>query len=336
SPVVDAGDPSDPAPPGSGERVDMGYAQSAEAAVYASKDYCEQCLNDGLEWQVTAFDSIQDAVDNVPDIEGVWTVGVDGGDTGSMLYTENVALKSGIRLIGSGAETSVINGNDSGSVLTLNGVTDVEITGFTISNGGSDSSDAGVLVTGASNNITLTYNIIGGYDSQIQRYGNGNAGVVFQSSSSGKMYFNTVIQNVGSGVVVDGPNSWLNARYNIIALNDVGFDNSGEGQIFNRYNLLYNTDDLWCSSSICQDYVGSVTTGLGERNGNPPQFTDAANGDYRLTTSSPALDAIPASEYLAAPNGGGSKADMGYRELLAVPATLLLGKEGNSCGLGSA
>ncbi|MCP4128398.1 MAG: hypothetical protein GY753_15255, partial [Gammaproteobacteria bacterium] len=47
-------------------------------------------------------------------------------------------------------------------------------------------------------------------------------------------------------------------------------------------------------------------------------------------------DAIPASEYLAAPNGGGSKADMGYRELLAVPATLLLGKEGNSCGLGSA
>ncbi|MCP4100739.1 MAG: DUF5123 domain-containing protein, partial [Lentisphaerae bacterium] len=89
SPVVDAGDPSDPAPPGSGERVDMGYAQSAEAAVYASKDYCEQCLNDGLEWQVTAFDSIQDAVDNVPAIEVVWSVVVFGGDSATMLYTEN-------------------------------------------------------------------------------------------------------------------------------------------------------------------------------------------------------------------------------------------------------
>ncbi|MCP4211112.1 MAG: hypothetical protein GY764_06495, partial [Halieaceae bacterium] len=260
-----------------------------------------------------------------------WTVGVDGGDTGSMLYTENVNLKSGIRLIGSGAETSIINGNGSGSVLTLNGVTDVEITGFTITNGGSNSSDAGVLVTGASNNITLTYNIIGGYDSQIGSFGNDNAGVVFQSSSSGSISFNTVVHNVGSGVVVDGSDSWLNARYNIIALNDVGFDNRGGGQIFNRYNLLFNTDSSWCST--CQNYAGTVAQGLGERTSDP-MFANAGHGDYRLTTSSRAMDAIPASEYLAAPNGGGSKADMGYRELLAVPATLLLGKEGNSCGLG--
>ena len=142
--------------------MDLGYAQAVEAAVYASKDYCEQCLNDGLQWKLTAFDTIQDAVDNVPDIAGVWTVGVDGGDTEAMVYQENVVLRSGIRLIGSGAETSVIDGNDSGPVLTLDGVTHVDITGLTMTGGGADANDAGILVTGASNNVEITYNIIGG------------------------------------------------------------------------------------------------------------------------------------------------------------------------------
>ena len=57
----------------------MGYAQAVEASVYASKDYCEQCLNDGLEWQVTAFDTIQDAIDNVPDLGGHLDGGRGGG-----------------------------------------------------------------------------------------------------------------------------------------------------------------------------------------------------------------------------------------------------------------
>ncbi|MCP4167502.1 MAG: hypothetical protein GY759_16655 [Chloroflexi bacterium] len=333
SPVVDTGDPSDPAPPGSGLKVDMGYAQSAEAAVYASRNYCEQCLNDGLEWQVTAFDTIQDAIDNVPDIDGIWTVGVDSGDTGTMVYEENVQLKSGIRLIGGGAETTLVDGGDSGSVLSLDGVTNVEITGFTLTDGGANSTDAGILVAGASNNITITYNIIGGDSPESSYPGNGNAGVIFQSDATGFLYFNTIAVNSSAGVVVEGDNTWLDARYNIIALNDIGFDNSGGGQIFNEYNLVYNTDGDWCAT--CQDYVGSVTAGQGEIN-NAPLFIDANSGDFRLTTSSPAVDGIPADQWQPVQTGGGTKADMGYRELLATPATLLLGKEGDSCGLGNA
>ncbi|MCP4128453.1 MAG: hypothetical protein GY753_15535, partial [Gammaproteobacteria bacterium] len=333
SPVVDAGDPSDPAPPGSGLRVDLGYAQAAEASVYASTDYGEQRLNDGLEWQVTAFDTIQDAIDNVPDIEGVWTVGVDGGDLGAMVYEENVNLKSGIRLIGNGAETTFIDGNSTGSVLTLDGVTHVEISGFTITNGGQDLSDAGILVTGASNNITITKNIIGGLSTVSGINGNGNAGVIFQSGSTGELNFNTIATNYYNGVTVQDSGTWVHALFNVIALNDVGFDNSGGGLIFNDYNLVYNTDGSWCGT--CQDYIGSVSAGSGEINSDP-WFADAANGVLQLTTSSPAVDGIPANKYQPVQTGGGSKADMGYRELLAVPATLLLGKEGDSCGLGSA
>jgi hypothetical protein len=332
SPVVDAGDPSDPAPPGSGERVDLGYAQSVEASVYASKDYCEQCLNDGLEWQVTAFDTIQDAVDNVPDIAGVWTVGVAGGSPA--VYHEQIQLKSGIRMVGAGADTTVIDADDTGSALTLNGVTNVEISGFTITDAGDDPTDAGIRVDGASNNITITHNIIGGDSPDTSYPGNGNYGVLFTNGSTGELNFNTIAVNYGTGVVLQDAASWVHARFNVIAFNDAGLDNSQGGQIFNDYNLLYNTDSDWCST--CADYLGTVTAGLGEIVGQDPLFNDLDNGDFRLSLNSPALDGIPAAMYQPVPTGGGTRADMGFEETLATPATLLLGKEGDSCGLGSA
>ncbi|MCP4167500.1 MAG: hypothetical protein GY759_16645 [Chloroflexi bacterium] len=333
SPVVDTGDPSDPAPPSSGVRVDMGYAQSAEAAVYASKDYCEQCLNDGLEWQVTAFDSIQDAIDNVPDIEGVWTVGVDGDDTGSIVYQENVQLKSGIRLVGSGAETTIVDAGGRDSAMTLDGITDVEIMGFTLTNSGEDATDAGVEVMGASSHITLTYNIIGGASPNTSNLGNGNAGVIFSDDSTGALLFNSIVINYGTGVVVQDEHSWLDASYNIIALNDIGFDNSQGGQIFNDYNLLYNTDTDWCGS--CSNYQGSVAQASNEMV-TDPLFVDASYGDFELTSSSPAVDVVPNPLWPDVPTGGGDKGDLGYRELQAVPIALLLGKEGESCSLGNA
>ncbi len=335
SPVVDAGDPSDPAPPGSGDRVDLGYAQSAEAAVYASQSYCEQCLNDGLEWQVTAFDTIQDAMDHVPDIAGIWTVGVAGGSSLPTVYHERLTLPSGVRLIGAGPETTVIDADDSGSAISLDGVTNVQITGFTITNGGENPTDAGISVDGASNNVTISRNIIGGQSPDANYPGNGNYGVYFANNSTGSLSFNTVALNYSTGVALQGDGSWLQARYNIVALNDSGFDNSQGGQLFNAYNLVYNTDSDWCLLGTCTDYLGTLSAGPGEINSDP-LFTDPDNGDLRLALASPAIDAIPAAQYQPVPTGGNSRADMGYDELLAMPATLLLGKEGNSCGLGSA
>ncbi|MCB0230708.1 MAG: right-handed parallel beta-helix repeat-containing protein, partial [Anaerolineae bacterium] len=228
SPVVDAGDPSDPAPPGSGGRIDLGYAQAAEASVYASKDYCEQCLNDGLAWQVTAFDTIQDAVDNVPGIAGLWTVGVAGGSEAQpAVYHEHVLLPSGVRLVGESADTTVIDADDSGSPLTLDNVANVEVRGFTITNGGEDPGDAGIAVTGSSNQITITRNILGGISPDDPSLaGNGNAGVLFAGGATGSILFNTIVANYGSGVVVADPASWLDVRYNIVAFNDAGLDNS--------------------------------------------------------------------------------------------------------------
>ena len=337
SPVVDAGDPSDPAPPGSGGRIDLGYAQAAEASVYASKDYCEQCLNDGLAWQVTAFDTIQDAVDNVPGIAGLWTVGVAGGSEAQpAVYHEHVLLPSGVRLVGESADTTVIDADDSGSPLTLDNVANVEVRGFTITNGGEDPGDAGIAVTGSSNQITITRNILGGISPDDPSLaGNGNAGVLFAGGATGSILFNTIVANYGSGVVVADPASWLDVRYNIVAFNDAGLDNSSGGQIFSDYNLLYNTDPGWCTT--CQNYTGSVSQGAHDIASQNPAFagSDPGDGNYRLTTVSPALDAVPSALAGDVPPGGGDNADMGYSELLALPVTLLLGKEGNSCALGN-
>ena len=68
SPVIDAGNPTDPHPPATGETVDIGYIEQGRAAYYVDDDYCagdggRDCLNDGLTWGVDAFASIQEALD---------------------------------------------------------------------------------------------------------------------------------------------------------------------------------------------------------------------------------------------------------------------------------
>ena len=70
-----------------------------------------------------------------------------------------------------------------------------------------------------------------------------------------------------------------------------------------------------------------------EITGEDPLFVNAGAGDYSLQAASPAVDT---GEPLApVPVGGGSVADMGYREVLAVPLTLLFGAEGTTCAEGN-
>ncbi|MFN8475368.1 MAG: hypothetical protein U0822_24505 [Anaerolineae bacterium] len=316
SPVIGAGDPGDPTPPGTGGRVDIGYVQASSAAVYVSPDYCAQCINDGLEWQVNAFNTIQDGVNHVPPIAGQWTVGVAPGT-----YTERVALKSGIRLIGSGAEQTIVDAAGTSAPLTLNGVTQVEVTGFDLRR--SDASNAGIVVSGASNAITVTHNIL---------QANTGSGAIFRNASSGVFGFNTVANNTVAGLTLADAHTWVNARFNIFADNaGKGVNNNSVGLFQDGYNLFYqNTGG---------NTAGSVTLDATDIVNQDPQFADstplAAEG-YRLPSTSPAVNAIPSTDYGPVPLGGGDQADLGYTELLATPVTLMFGKQGaTSCGAGN-
>jgi subtilisin-like proprotein convertase family protein len=144
SPVIDAGNPTDPSPPGTGNRVDIGYLEQGRASYYADDDYCETCPNDGLTWQVDAFDVIQDALDTAADDLAAlnaagdmpqYTVGVGPG-----VYVENVAMPSHVRLVGSGAEETTLDGGGDGVPITFDGVIETEVSEFTIT-GGSQAGD---------------------------------------------------------------------------------------------------------------------------------------------------------------------------------------------------
>ncbi len=198
SPAIDSGNPTDPYPPGAGKRVDIGYLEYSRAAFYADDDYCETCINDGLTWQVDAFDVIQDALDAATDYVRTLTnscnlqpatcnlqtfVGVGPGS-----YAENLRVPSHVHLIGSGADETTVDGS-GGSPVTLLGVIEAQVSDFTLT--GTAGSAAAVYVAGASNSVAITHNVI-----------RGNAfGVRFEGRSSGLVSFNTIVNNTQAGVL---------------------------------------------------------------------------------------------------------------------------------------
>lgn len=318
SPAIGAGNPTDPTPPGTGGRVDMGYAQSGQAALYADDDYCATCTNDGLLWQVDAFDRVQDALNaadsrvralgqtfNAP----VLTVGVGPG-----VYAENLRLPSYIRLIGSGAEQTTLQGVGGGSVVVISGTVHAAVRGFTLRGAGPTMTSAGVLVTNRSSNITLAYNLF-----------NANPlGVSVANDANAIIHFNTFVNHSVAGVRVAGAASWAEARNNILANNLFGLQTQSGGKLFSDFNLLDNVQDLQIASGT------QLLSGSNDLLDTNPLF---ANPAYELADASPAVDS--ADPLVTPPTGGGQRADRGYRELLAVPITILLGREGNSCTVGN-
>lgn len=308
SPVIDAGNPTDPAPPSDGNRADIGYVEQGRANFYVDDNYCLTCANDGLTWQVDAFDILQDALNtaqstlqqlkateaDVPQL----VVGVAAGT-----YSEDVTVPGHVLLMGSGAESTILNGS-----VTFDGVTDSGLRDFTVTG----VTGAAVRVTGASNNILVHHNIIR----------SNLVGVLVDGRATAGLVFNTIANNT-TGVNAAGPGSWVELKNNIVAGSSTGLNATGSGQIFSNYNLLSNTADTG----------GAATVGEFDLTGDPQFDSGNTNAPYRLTTTSPALDA--ASVGVIVPDGGGLYADLGYSELLAPPVSLLLGKEDLSTVMGN-
>ena len=293
SPIIDAGAPGDPSPPGSGDRVDMGYVEQTGASFYADDDYCATCANDGLTWQVDAFDYIQDALDAaqtelrlLATDQVRFTVGVGAG-----VYTQSVSIPSYVSLVGSGAENTIINEAVSFSAVVEAGIHNVTI------------SDVGLAISLSrhAHDIAITGNIISANTVGIFSLGD---------STAIEVKFNT-FANMVHGIVIDGATNWIRAENNIFAFNGTGMSAQNGAQIFSDYNLLFNTTN----------YDG-VMTGMHDIVGQDPLFV---NGGYRLQSASPAVDAADPTATTA--TGGGLQADMGYWELRARPFTVFLGDD---------
>ncbi len=326
SPVIDAGNPSDPVPPGVGGRVDIGYVEVNGAAFFADDDYCEFCDNDGLFWQVDAFDVVGDALGaaaneiaalgcGVASVGGVpcdtqWTVGVGPGS-----YAERVTVPSHVSLIGTGADAVTINAGGTGSPVHLASAISAEVRNLKLT--GSSGSGAGVLVDGTSNSVRLARNLI---------TGNAGDGVRFAGRSSGAATFNTVVANSGAGYHATGAGTWFNATDSIVASNGSGLRTASSGQVFDDFNLVTGN-----TTNYQDDAATGLVPGPNSIVGLAPGFV--GGGDYGLTPASPAVDT--ADPLASVPVGGGARADMGYKELVGVPLALFLGQEGISAATGN-
>lgn len=326
SPVIDAGNPSDPVPPGAGGRVDIGFVETGGAAFFADDDYCAFCDNDGLFWQVDAFDVVGDALAaaaneitalgcGLASVGGVpcdtqWTVGVGPG-----VYPERVVVPSHVSLVGTGADEVTIDAGGSSSPVRVQSGISVEVRGLTLT--GSSAGGAGVVVDAASNGVHISRNLI---------TGNAGGGVTFAGKSSGSATFNTVVGNTGTGYASVGTGTWFDARDSIVSGNGTGLFTIAGGQIFDDFNLVHGNTT---------DYADNAGTGLvpgpDSITGQAPGFV--GGGSYALTVASPAVDA--ADPLAGVPPGGGARADIGYREVVGAPLALLLGREGLSAATGN-
>jgi hypothetical protein len=190
----------------------------------------------------------------------------------------------------------------------------VQIRGLKITNSGP--SAAGVLVDGTSNGVVIERSLI---------VSNQGDGVRFAGRSSGAARFNTVAQNAGSGLLAMNHGTWLNARDNIVVNNGPGLATGDQGQVSDDYNLVNGN-----STNYRDDAGTGLAAGPNSIVGQAPAFV---GGSRHLSPASPAVDA--AEPQVAAPAGGGARADMGYKELVGVPLALLFGREGVSAATGN-
>jgi len=98
--------------------------------------------------------------------------GIDAANPGDTvmvaagIYNENITLKSGVKLQGSGTDFTTIDGGSNGSVVKMSGISDVTISGFTITNGLGDGQDyyyadnGGGIAVYECSNIMIRDNII--------------------------------------------------------------------------------------------------------------------------------------------------------------------------------
>ncbi|MCA9982329.1 MAG: hypothetical protein KDD89_15900, partial [Anaerolineales bacterium] len=191
SPVIDAGTPGDPVPPGAGDAVDIGHLEQAAVGYFVDDDYCSACANDGLIWGVNAFNVIQDGVNAaLSDLNTLsfsdpirFTVGVNEG-----VYTETVVISGSVNLVGRSPDTTAILGNGGPSV-AFDTAVDAGVSGFTLMGGGTEK--IGVLLAGGSNTIEIAYNLIK----------NNSVGISVTQRATGMATFNTIISNT-TGVEV--------------------------------------------------------------------------------------------------------------------------------------
>ena len=221
-------------------------------------------------------------------------------------YNETISMKSGVKIYGAGAEVTVISGDGSGPVVTASGVEimgNAVISGFTITGGNADHG-GGIYIHNASpmveNNIVISNSatffgggicVEGGlpiirnnviFSNSAAVFGGG----IYIANGSPTIANNTIFGN--SAAIFGG--GIFNLRGSPIIGNNIIVSNTAlsSGGIHNHYGApISDYNNVW--GNIPDDYY-NLTPGAHDIHENP-LLDDSSDGNYRLLTSSPCIDA---------------------------------------------
>lgn len=181
--------------------------QSAIKSEYKKILYWPQDFEKGVSYQVTdlndslGYDTVQDAVSSFATYEGQ-TLLVKPGT-----YQQNVAVDKPLTLTSQNNQTTIIEGVDNGTALTIS-ADNVTATGFTLENSGSPqpTMGTGILLENA-HNCTITSNIV--VDSYIGVLLVNSTFNVFRNNIISGNTYNLIFQNsspndIDSSNIIDG------------------------------------------------------------------------------------------------------------------------------------
>lgn len=205
------------------------------------------------------YSNIQDAIN---DASNGYTIFVYKGT-----YYEDIGISKSINLIGEDKEKTIINGGGSGGVISIS-IDFVNLTGFTIKNGGSSPYSRGIEIMNT-NNITIKDNIIdnsGGIGIFLYFSENNNItgndvknhewyGIDLFFSSNNNIEENIIINNDADGLTL------LNSTNNVIKENNI-IENTQAGinldESSDNNTVIYNM--------LIKNSMKGITTGDSENN----------------------------------------------------------------------
>ena len=248
-------------------------------------------------------------------------------------YVGNFVVDDGVELVGAGPDKTTLDGQGTGSVLTLNGAARLE--GFTVT-GGNALEGGGVHGNLVSSNrpsvqhcvirgnsatsgaglfggfVTLTHLVVEQNSGSGMRIESGNVTYsrVEQNMGDGIFIFrsgsvqNTLVaDNAGTGVYIEGEMTLFFGaiEHNVVTGNAIGLlthnvfpEGSTTGNIVaNNAGLGIDGGLLPTFTDIWNNGTDTITVGIDGNVPYDPQFRDPGSGDYRLALTSPLIDAGP-------------------------------------------
>lgn len=167
------------------------------------------------------YTTIQDALDNASD---GYRIFVYNGT-----YYENLTITHRIDLFGEDRSITVINGDGADTVITVL-ANNVNISHFTITNGGTTQNDSLIRMNGDSSIITDNV------------FSDGYHGIYLNHSDHHLIYDNVISDNIGDGIHLNTSQSNTNISYNTVTGNG-----NGVYLYFSDSNKIY--DNIICSNS---------------------------------------------------------------------------------------